>query len=125
LDVEENLPLPQGVISLVLGPRDQVLQSEPQTSIVCWDRLLFCVKESVFKAWYGITKLWLDFHECSIEWLPTTGLRSIGDGVYSGAFEAKLDRFYTVAGFSRNTFQGRFVFNNKHLASLVVVDLDR
>jgi len=125
LDAEENLPLPQGVLEVVLSSRDQGLQSEPRNSIVYSDRLLFCVKESVFKAWYNITKLWLDFHECTIEWPPNKRLRCLGGDVLSGDFEAKIDRVYTVGGISRDTFQGRFVINRNHLASLVVVDLDR
>lgn len=76
LDAQENLPLPKGVLEVVLSSRDQGLQSEPRNSIVCSDRLLFCVN-------------------------------------------------YTVGGIPRDTFQGRFVVNRNHLASLVVVDLDR
>jgi hypothetical protein len=59
------------------------------------------------------------------EWLPNTELRCLGGDVLSGDFEAKIDRFYTVGGISRDTFQGRFVVNRNHLASLVVVELDR
>lgn len=49
LDAEENLTLPQGVLEVVLSSRDQGLQSELPNSIVCSDRLLFCVKESGFQ----------------------------------------------------------------------------
>ena len=33
---------------------------------VHWDRLLFSMKESVYKAWYPLTGKWLDFEEASI-----------------------------------------------------------
>ena len=34
---------------------------------VCWDRLLFSAKESVYKAWYPLTRRWLDFAEADVE----------------------------------------------------------
>lgn len=30
---------------------------------VCWDRLVFSAKESVYKAWFPLTRRWLDFEE--------------------------------------------------------------
>ncbi|MFM8173748.1 MAG: 4'-phosphopantetheinyl transferase, partial [Pirellulaceae bacterium] len=121
IDAEENLPLPPGVLGLISSPREQSLPKEDADSKLCWDRLLFCVKESVFKAWYGITRAWLDFDECTIDWFPRTGLRSWGGQTYSGEFVANLERFYSLSGVPSRILQGRFVFNPKHLASLVVV----
>jgi 4'-phosphopantetheinyl transferase EntD len=39
---------------------------------VCWDRLLFCAKEAVFKAWFPLAGSWLDFADASIEFDPAT-----------------------------------------------------
>jgi 4'-phosphopantetheinyl transferase EntD len=33
---------------------------------VCWDRLLFSIKEAVYKAWYPRGRRWLDFHQVSV-----------------------------------------------------------
>jgi 4'-phosphopantetheinyl transferase EntD len=33
---------------------------------VSWDRLLFSAKESVYKAWFPLTRRWLDFSEASV-----------------------------------------------------------
>ena len=33
---------------------------------VCWDRLLFCAKESVYKAWFPLTQEWLGFDDAEI-----------------------------------------------------------
>src|SRR5262249_60881129 len=33
---------------------------------VCWDRLLFCAKESVYKAWFPLTRRWLGFQQAEI-----------------------------------------------------------
>jgi 4'-phosphopantetheinyl transferase EntD len=37
---------------------------------VCWDRLLFCVKESVYKAWFPLTGRWLGFEDASVDFDP-------------------------------------------------------
>jgi len=34
---------------------------------VCWDRMLFCVKESVYKAWFPLTRRWLGFEEACVD----------------------------------------------------------
>jgi len=33
---------------------------------IAWDRLLFSCKESIFKAWFPVTRQWLDFHDVEI-----------------------------------------------------------
>jgi len=38
---------------------------------VCWDRVLFSAKESVYKAWFPLTGRWLGFEEASIMILPS------------------------------------------------------
>jgi enterobactin synthetase component D / holo-[acyl-carrier protein] synthase len=35
-----------------------------------WDRLLFCAKECVYKAWFPLARRWLDFTEADIELRP-------------------------------------------------------
>jgi 4'-phosphopantetheinyl transferase EntD len=37
------------------------------------DRVLFCVKESVFKAWHPLTRTWLAFRDASVILHPETG----------------------------------------------------
>jgi 4'-phosphopantetheinyl transferase EntD len=32
----------------------------------CWDRLLFCVKEAVYKAWFPLTHRWLGFEDVDV-----------------------------------------------------------
>jgi 4'-phosphopantetheinyl transferase EntD len=34
---------------------------------LCWDRLLFSIKESVYKVWYPLERCWLDFHQVRME----------------------------------------------------------
>ncbi|WP_327303698.1 4'-phosphopantetheinyl transferase superfamily protein [Streptomyces sp. NBC_01298] len=76
IDAEPNEPLPSaGTLALVTLPeerewlaRRQVLRPE-----VCWDRLLFSAKESVYKAWFPVTRRWLDFEDALITIDPDAG----------------------------------------------------
>jgi 4'-phosphopantetheinyl transferase EntD len=63
IDAEPNEPLPDGVLSAIGSAEefawiDRLLAQEPD---VRWDRLLFCMKEAVYKAWFPLAHCWLDF----------------------------------------------------------------
>jgi 4'-phosphopantetheinyl transferase EntD len=75
LDAEPNEPLPAGVLKVVALPAEQArLTALAQTaSGVCWDRLLFCAKEAVYKAWYPLTGRWLGFEQADVTIDPGTG----------------------------------------------------
>jgi 4'-phosphopantetheinyl transferase EntD len=40
---------------------------------VAWDRLLFCGKEAVYKAWFPLAGRWLGFEEAEVTIDPTGG----------------------------------------------------
>ncbi|MCL6299136.1 4'-phosphopantetheinyl transferase family protein [Streptomyces kronopolitis] len=74
LDAEPHLPLNDpGVLKLVTLPAERprlarLAEVQPE---VCWDRLIFSAKESVYKAWYPLTRRWLDFQEAELTFDPT------------------------------------------------------
>ncbi|MEV0372195.1 4'-phosphopantetheinyl transferase superfamily protein [Streptomyces sp. NPDC050636] len=74
LDAEPNQPIADpSVVDAIALPEERaqfpgLTALEPQ---VCWDRLLFSAKESVYKAWYPLTGRWLDFHEAHLTLDPT------------------------------------------------------
>ncbi|WP_328907311.1 4'-phosphopantetheinyl transferase superfamily protein [Streptomyces sp. NBC_00234] len=85
VDAEPNAPLPSGVWEIISLPseRERLLSygdvaareagSEPDgTGTVHWDRLLFSAKESVFKTWYPLTRIELDFSEADITFHRTS-----------------------------------------------------
>jgi 4'-phosphopantetheinyl transferase EntD len=43
---------------------------------VCWDRLLFSAKESVYKAWFPLAGRWLGFADAVITLTPAAGIFS-------------------------------------------------
>lgn len=74
LDAEPHLPLNDpGVLKLVTLPaeRPRLARLAAVQPEVCWDRLIFSAKESVYKAWYPLTRRWLDFQEAELTFDPT------------------------------------------------------
>lgn len=74
IDAEPHRPLPHGVLDLISGDAEQrslgrLSAVEPD---ICWDTLLFCVKEAVFKAWFPLTKIWLPMSQATA-WLGPDG----------------------------------------------------
>jgi 4'-phosphopantetheinyl transferase EntD len=68
VDAEVDAPLPRGILGdVALAGERQMLaalaQAEPGPS---WDRLLFSIKESVYKAWYPLTEKWLGFEDATV-----------------------------------------------------------
>ncbi|HEY3959869.1 MAG TPA: 4'-phosphopantetheinyl transferase superfamily protein [Solirubrobacteraceae bacterium] len=75
IDAEVNAALPEGIEAAIARPEELAWLRElkREAPAVHWDRLLFSAKESVYKAWFPLTKLWLDFEEASIVVDPSTG----------------------------------------------------
>lgn len=68
IDAEPNERLDEAVLCDIacaeeLALLDELTLSEPAT---CWDRLLFSAKEAVYKAWFPLTRRWLDFTDAAV-----------------------------------------------------------
>lgn len=68
VDAEPNQPLPEGVLGDIALPEERewlrhLTRQAPQTH---WDRLLFSIKESVYKAWFPLAERWLGFEDAVI-----------------------------------------------------------
>lgn len=72
IDAEPDTALPAGVLELVAGPRERRQLAELGSS-QHWDKLLFSIKEAVYKAWFPLTGQWLDFHAVSVRLAPDAG----------------------------------------------------
>jgi 4'-phosphopantetheinyl transferase EntD len=68
IDAEPHAPLPTAALDLVLleeeRERLRVLANEHPG--LHWDRIVFCAKEAVYKAWSPLTGRWLDFEDVSV-----------------------------------------------------------
>ncbi|MGW0810812.1 4'-phosphopantetheinyl transferase family protein [Nonomuraea sp. NPDC002799] len=100
VDAEPDAALPGGVLAAVSDAAERARLAElaavrPEVS---WDRLLFCAKEAVYKAWFPLTRRWLDFSEASVTIDP------------AGTFAARLLIEGTTPEGRRLTgFQGRWL----------------
>jgi 4'-phosphopantetheinyl transferase EntD len=68
LDAEPDDRLPDGVLNAVSSADeraglDALAAAAPGPS---WDRLLFCAKEAVYKAWFPLTRQWLGFADAAV-----------------------------------------------------------
>jgi 4'-phosphopantetheinyl transferase EntD len=69
LDAEPDEPLPEGILDKIALASEQAQLAAlpaPAPAVPCWDRLLFCAKESVYKAWFPAAERWLDFDQAEI-----------------------------------------------------------
>ena len=75
LDAEPNAALPGGVLELISQPAERARLRElaAVSPGIGWDRLLFCAKEAVYKAWFPLTGRWLGFADADITIDATDG----------------------------------------------------
>ena len=68
VDAEPDEGLPEGLLpDIALAPeREAILAMAASDPGVSWDRLLFCIKESVYKAWFPLTGSWLGFEDAQV-----------------------------------------------------------
>jgi 4'-phosphopantetheinyl transferase EntD len=108
IDAEPHAALPAAA-------RDLVVRAEESTRIralaesysdLHWDRILFCAKEAVYKAWFPLTRRWLDFDDVSATVHP------------EGTFRARLlVRGVRVGDRDLEAFAGRWVVDRGLVAA--------
>ncbi len=112
IDAEPNLPVPQGVLKVIARPEERAALAElpAEAGGPAWDRLLFSAKESVYKAWYPVTRRWLDFQGASLELAP--------DGTFTA-------RVLVPAPPELACVRGRWAADSGHVITAVVVESPR
>jgi 4'-phosphopantetheinyl transferase EntD len=112
IDAEPHEPLPEGVLSVISRDEEKVRLAKLAAvdPSVHWDRMLFCAKETVYKAWYPLTHKWLGFEEASIRL------------DLSGTFSAKLMvPGPVVAGEQLDGFTGRWIVGDGLVITAIVI----
>ncbi|MFD7401581.1 4'-phosphopantetheinyl transferase [Streptomyces sp. NPDC059866] len=118
IDAEPHAPLPEGVLESVAlpGEQDRLRRLAAEHPAVPWDRLLFSAKESVYKAWFPLTRKWLDFSEADIDLVLDP------HGRMHGRFHAALLVPGPVVGGERlGGFEGRWTVQRGLVATAVAV----
>ena len=78
IDAEPHAALPDEALDLVLRAEERarllaLADSDPHLH---WDRIAFCAKEAVYKAWFPWTRRWLDFADVSTTLRPDGTFRA-------------------------------------------------
>ena len=114
VDAEPDEKLPDdGMLDLIARGEERARLAELAASVpgTCWDRLLFCAKESVYKTWFPLTRSWLDFESADIVIDAGTGM-----------FTAKLlVPGPLVAGSPLDLLHGRWLTGHGMLVTAIVV----
>ncbi|MGW0945485.1 4'-phosphopantetheinyl transferase family protein [Streptomyces sp. NPDC002623] len=121
IDAEPHAPLPEGVLSAVALPAEaeRLGRLAAERPAVHWDRLLFSAKESVYKAWFPLTRKWLDFSEADID---VTAEPAGPADLSQGAFRARLLVPGPLVGGRRlGHFDGRWTVRRGLVATAVTI----
>lgn len=114
VDAEPNEALPdQGMLGLIAlyEERSRLAELNEIASDICWDRLLFSAKESVYKTWYPLAGCWLGFHSADIVIDP-----------HKGTFTARLlVQGPVVSGAPLSQLNGRWLADQGLLVTTIVV----
>ncbi len=75
IDAEPHEPLPPDILDAIALDEEQLRIAELAAAdkTACWDRVLFCAKETVYKAWYPLTQRWLGFKDATVTIDPAKG----------------------------------------------------
>jgi 4'-phosphopantetheinyl transferase EntD len=113
IDAEVHAPLPDGVLDLVTRAeeREWMRAHERAGEAICWDRLWFSAKESVFKAWFPLTGQWLDFLD----------VRLRVDREAATFHAAFVTHRVDVGGRVMSGFDGRYLVRGGHVLTSVAI----
>ena len=101
IDAEPHAALPTEMLDFVLRDeeRARLLTLAGADRGRHWDRVVFCAKEAVYKAWFPLTGRWLDFEDVSIAVnLDGTFEANLRDAGLTGSW--KVDRGLILAATS-------------------------
>ncbi|MFC8225092.1 4'-phosphopantetheinyl transferase [Streptomyces sp. NPDC057287] len=117
IDAEPNEPLPPDVWEMISLPSERArLSTGAHDTAVHWDRLLFSAKESVFKTWFPLTRIELDFDEADVRFD-----RSPGSAV-EGTFTAELSQ--SAPGMP-DTYEGRWLVDDGFAVTAIALPAGR
>jgi 4'-phosphopantetheinyl transferase EntD len=117
IDAEPHQPLPPDVLDAIALTEEQVQIAELAAhNALHWDRILFCAKETVYKAWFPLTQRWLGFSDAAITINPATVDSA------EGAFSARLlTTGPMVAGQALTGFDGRWLISDSLVITAIAV----
>jgi 4'-phosphopantetheinyl transferase EntD len=126
IDAEPNEPLPEGVLAAIALSEEQAGLEELGRAVpgVHCDRLLFSAKESVYKAWFPLTRRWLGFEDASLRFEHSGGAGAPGElDDPHGTFAARLlVEGPRLDGQPLTGFSGRWLVRDGVVLTAIAVD---
>ena len=114
LDAEPHDRLPDRVLGAVSSAAERAGLDALPDSGTCWDRILFCAKETVYKAWFPLTGRWLGFEDAHVDIDPAGG----GTGTFAARL---LVDGPDVNGAALTRFEGRWLVSDGLITTTIVV----
>jgi 4'-phosphopantetheinyl transferase EntD len=84
---------------------------------VCWARVVFSAKESIYKAWYPLARRWLGFEDALVHLCPDSG----GDPSAGGFIGRLLVPGPLVGGKPLTSLSGRYLVRHRLILTAVTV----
>jgi 4'-phosphopantetheinyl transferase EntD len=115
IDAEPHDVLPDGVLDHTsLAPEREFIAASAGDDIH-WDRVLFCAKETTYKAWFPLTERWLGFEDAHITFERTDDT--------AGTFRSRLlvDGTAIDGGAPLTEFEGRWVVDNGFILTAITL----
>jgi 4'-phosphopantetheinyl transferase EntD len=110
IDAEPHTALPDGIVNRVALPEERRWLDVQADMGVHWDRVVFSAKESVYKAWFPVTRRWLGFEDVVLQINPQAGsfnaVLLVSDPVVNGCALSQLSGRFRVANGLVMTFAG-------------------
>jgi enterobactin synthetase component D / holo-[acyl-carrier protein] synthase len=115
IDAEPHQPLPPDVLTAIALADEQVQITELTAahSASYWDRILFCAKETVYKAWFPLTRRWLGFHDAAVTIDPV-------DGSFSARLLVPGPR---ISGQALTEFEGRWLISDSLVVTAIAIPI--
>lgn len=118
IDAEPHQPLPAGVLDTIALDQErahvsQLAAADPAT---CWDRVLFCAKETVYKAWFPLMHDWLGFEDAAVT--IRLGTADPAEGTFSARL---LVAGPTIAGERLTWLDGRWLRRDELVITTIVL----
>ncbi|MGH3478918.1 MAG: 4'-phosphopantetheinyl transferase family protein [Pseudonocardiaceae bacterium] len=123
IDAEPHQPLPPDVLKAIALADEQVRIADLAAvhGASHWDRILFCAKETVYKAWFPLTRRWLGFHDATVT-IDPAAIDAAAIDPAEGTFSARLlVPGGTVAGHELTEFEGRWLVSDRLVITAIAV----
>ncbi|WBL19050.1 4'-phosphopantetheinyl transferase family protein [Citricoccus sp. NR2] len=111
IDAEPAQALPDGVLEQIAIPSEvsRLRHVQQELGSVPAGRLLFCIKEAIYKAWSPVENVWLDYDQAEV---------CISR---DGSFEALIDRGHSKVQIFPELVKGRWRPTKSHLYAALIL----